>query len=158
MDEVKHRVLDFYSAYYDAHRNILNQSSWGAAEMPLALRPKYRTVQLIETDDGFVIRHFDNPQNPWFPGNENEVYQVYPRFYGTTLATYTGLTYEPDKHFFEVQFFEEGVLGPQNAERQDAVTRIRAEHLTTEEAETLALEHLVPFADIPREQPESEEG
>ncbi len=158
MDELTHRVLDFYSAYYRGHRNVLGQSSWGALDMPLALRPKYRLVMLIETDDGFVVRHFDspNPRNSFVFEAENEVFYVNPPFHGTSVSTYTGLAYQPDSPFFEVQFFEEGALGPDNAERQDAVTKVRVAQWSTEEAELLALEHLSPFVELPERPQEPE--
>jgi hypothetical protein len=154
VDELVHEVLDCYDAYYDAHRGLLRQYGFVALEMPLALRPKYRVVMILQTDDGFVTRHLEttNPRNTYFLEVKNEVYQINPPFYGTTLATYvSGLTYRPDQPFFETQFFEEDPLGPGNAERLDAVTKVRVAQWSTEEAEALAIEHVSPFINIPQE-------
>ena len=153
MDPLRHRLLDFYDAYYGEYADILKRSSWGALDMPLALRPKYRLVVLIETNDGFVIRHFEspNPRNTYVLGAKNEVYQLNPPFWGTTIASYIpGLVYQPDRSFFDFQFFEEEAPGPDGAERQDAMTKVRVGQWTTEEAKTLAFEHLSPFVDIAR--------
>lgn len=150
MDELTYRVLDYYKTYYDEHRYILSHSSWGALDFPLALRPKYRVVMLIEADDGFIVRHFasNNSRNVYDLGSENEVYQINPPFYGWTVASLIGEARQSGASFFETQFFEESAPGPDGAERQDLISRAETPQLTRQAAKSKAWQHLRPLVEI----------